>query len=232
MRGQHGHRFAVLAKDLAKDAALLAERRVGLRAADEVGHQVVVGRARTASRFSQPRQGRADRLRVALAARPHEPGHVALLRPRRHLEDRDRRHLGLVDVGVDADDPPLAGVELALEAIRGVGDLGLGVALLDRFDHAAAPVDLVEVAPDLALGLVRERLDEPRSAERVDRVRDAGLLGDDLLLSEREESGLLGRDRERLVVGVGVERLRPTENCRERLERDPGQVVQRLLRRQ
>ena len=157
---------------------------------------------------------------------------MALQRARRHGQHRDPRLLGLVDVGVDPDDPPLARVELALVAVRGVGDLALRVALGDRGDHAAAPIDLVEVAPDLALGLVGQRLDEPRAAERVDRGVDAALLGDDLLLAERQQGGLGGRDRERLVVGVGVERLRPAQDAGQRLERDPGQVVERLLRRQ
>jgi hypothetical protein len=60
------------------------------------------------------------------------------------------------------------GVELALEAVGRVGDLLLRVAHLDGRDHAAQPVDLVEVAPDLPLDLVGQRLDEPRAAERVD----------------------------------------------------------------
>ena len=96
----------------------------------------------------------------------------------------------------------------------------------------AAPVDLVEVAPHLALGLVGQGLDEPRAAERVDRGVDAGLLGDDLLLAEGEQRGLGGRHGERLVVGVGVERLGPAQDAGQRLERDPGQVVERLLRGQ
>ena len=142
---------------------------------------------------------------------------MALLEPARDLEDRDRGTSAPRSVAVDPDDPPLAGVELALEAVGGVGDLALRVALGDRLDHAAAAVDLVEVAPDLALDLVRQRLDEPRPAERVDRVRDARLLGDDLLLAEGEERRLRGRHRECLVVGVGVERLRPAEDRGERL---------------
>ena len=143
-----------------------------------------------------------------------------------------RRLLRLVDVGVDPDDPPLAGIELALVAIRGVGDLALRVALADRGDHPAPPVDLVEVAPHLALGLVGQGLDEPRPTERIDRRVDAALLGDDLLLAEGQEGRLGRRHGERLVVGVGVERLRPAEDAGQRLERHAGQVVERLLRRQ
>ena len=38
-----------------------------------------------------------------------------------------------------------------------------------------------------------------------------------------------GRHRERLVVRIGVQRLRPAEHRGQRLDRDPGQVVERLL---
>ena len=69
--------------------------------------------------------------------------------------------LGLVDVRVHADDPPLTRVELALVAVRGVGDLALRITLGDRRDHPAPPVDLVDVAPDLRLHLGRQGLDEP-----------------------------------------------------------------------
>ena len=103
--------------------------------------------------------------------------------------DRQDRHPGLlvrVDVDVDPDDPPFARVELALVAIGRVGDLTLRVALLDCGDHPAAPVDLIEVTPDLSLGLIGQGLDEPGPAERIDGGVRAALLGDDLLLTERQ----------------------------------------------
>jgi methylmalonyl-CoA mutase N-terminal domain/subunit len=134
--------------------------------------------------------------------------------------------------GVDADDPTLAGIELALVPVGGVGDLVLGVALADRRDHPAPAIDLVDVAPDLALDLGREGLDEPRAAERIDGPGHAGLLGDDLLLAQREQGCLCRRHGQGLVVRVGVERLRAAQNGGECLERDAGQVVERLLRRQ
>ena len=116
----------------------------------------------------------------------HEPGRAAATggrrvrpRPRRRRardasapaaragSERRRRTPGaaglddLVGVGeaVHPDDPTLAGVELALEPIGRVGDLALRVALGDRRDHPAAPVDLVEVAPDRG---ARSRSSAPR----------------------------------------------------------------------
>ena len=55
------------------------------------------------------------------------------------FEQRDRHSLVRVGKGVDADDLALALVDLALEAIRRVGDLLLRVAGLDGRDHAAEP---------------------------------------------------------------------------------------------
>ena len=179
-----------------------------------------------------PREGRLDRVRVPLPAGALESGELALEGTRRDVEDRHARVLVGIDVGVDPDDASLPGLELALVAVRGVGDLALRVALPDRGDHPAPPVDLVEVAPDLPLGLVGQGLDEPRSAERIDRRIDAGLLGDDLLLAEGQLGGLGGRHRERLVVGVGVQRLGPAEHAGQGLQRHPGEVVERLLGRQ
>ena len=137
----------------------------------------------------------------------------------------------LVGLGVlvDADDDAPARVDLGLQLVGGVGDLALGVVLLDRRDHPAELVDLGEVVVGLALELVGQRLDEVGAAERVDRVRHAGLVGDDLLGAQRDAHGLLGRQRERLVVGVGVQRLRAAEHAGQRLDRRAHDVVQRLL---
>ena len=80
---------------------------------------------------------------------------------------------------------------------------------------------------------VGQRLDEVRAAERVGRVRDAGLVREDLLRAQRD------RARARSVGSasasskrVRVDRLRAAADRRERLHRDAHDVVLRLLRRQ
>ena len=76
----------------------------------------------------------------------------------------------------------------------------------------------------------RSRKYDPPSGSLVrDDVR---LVRDHLLGAEREPNGVLGRQRERLVVGVRVQRLRPAENRRERLDRRADDVHLGLLRRQ
>ena len=135
-------------------------------------------------------------------------------------------------VAVDADDDALAALDLGLVAEARLGDLALLEVLLDRGDHAAELVDPLEVVVRLPLELVRELLEVVGAAERVDRVHDARLVRDHLLRAQREPHRMLGRQRERLVEGVRVQRLRPAEHRRERLDRGADQVHLRLLRGQ
>ena len=132
-------------------------------------------------------------------------------------------------VVVDADHDPLAAVDLALELVGRVGDLALREAALDRLDHAAELVDLAEVLVRARLQLVGQRLDEVGAAERVDGVRHAGLVRDHLLRAQRDPHRLLARQRQRLVVGVGVQRLGAAEHAGQRLDRRAHDVVERLL---
>ena len=56
--------------------------------------------------------------------------------------------------------------------------------------------------------------------------------GDDLLRAQRDARRFLGRQRQRLVAAVAVQRLRAAEHRRQRLERDADDVVVGLLRGQ
>ena len=58
------------------------------------------------------------------------------------------------------------------------------------------------------------------------------LVRDHLLGAQRDPHRVLGRQRERLVERVRVQRLRPAEHRRERLDRGAHDVHLRLLRRQ
>jgi len=105
------------------------------------------------------------------------------------------------------------------------------VPLVDSVEDPVAdrPVahvlDLLDVRRRLRLDLVGERLHREGAAERVDDVGRARLLGDDLLGAERDPDRLLGGQRQRLVEGVGVEALGATEHARQRLNRDPHDVI-------
>jgi hypothetical protein len=100
--------------------------------------------------------------------------------------------LGLVDrVTVDADDHALALLDLALPAERGLLDLLLHPAGLDRGHRAAELVNTGDQLGRLGLELVGEGLDVPRPAERVGGARRASLVHQDLLRPQRERRGAL-----------------------------------------
>src|SRR5688500_7535301 len=103
---------------------------------------------------------------------------------------------------------------------------------LNGFDHAAEIVYLVEVVETSVDHLLRQRFDVPAAAERVDRVYHAGFFGDDLLGPQGDKSRIVGWQREGLVVGISVKRLRAAENAGECLDGNARNVIQRLLDRE
>ena len=81
-------------------------------------------------------------------------------------------------------------------------------------------------SPSMRVG---QPLDVLRAAERVGDGRDTGLVQQHLLRAQRERRRALGRQRERLVVAVRVQRLAAARRRGERLQRDAHDVVQRAL---
>ena len=126
----------------------------------------------------------------------------------------------------------VAGVDRLLRAVGSVLDLALDVAGLDRGQRTAQAVDAFDQLARFALDPVRPLLDRVGAAERIDRVGHTAFVQDDLLRPQRNRGAFLGRQRQRLVAAVAVERLRAAEHRRQRLQRDPHDVVVRLLRRQ
>src|SRR5262249_59108848 len=91
--------------------------------------------------------------------------------------------------------------------------------------------DLAEIVPGLFFELAGQLLDEVRAAERVYGVGGAGLVGDDLLSPESDQRRAFGREGQRLVVAVAVQRLRAAEHGGQGLDRHARDVVDRLLHR-
>src|SRR6266404_1842272 len=218
----HPRGVAIDAELLAIDVADLAERDAILHGGDERRHQVLTVATGAADRVEA-------RARPCLIARRLERAYarrLPLLERGIDAQQVDRRlvaHLILVD----ADHHLLAAIELALEMIRRLGDLLLWEAELDRADDPAHRVDLPDVLFGFALDARRQRLDGVAAAERIGGVRDAALLGDDLLRPQRHHDRLLARQRQGLVHRVGVQRLHAAEDAGERLDRDPDDVVHR-----
>src|SRR5207247_9711908 len=100
-------------------------------------------------------------------------------------------------------------------------DLTLHKALLDRLDGAADLVDALDQLARRRLELVRQRLDEVGAAERVGRVRSARLVREHLLRAKGDLRRALRRERQRLVEGVRVDRLRTAGHSGQGLNRYP-----------
>src|SRR5208282_5742213 len=225
--GSDPARVAIYAELGAEDVAYFAHGRIAPYRFEHRFHQVIAG----AARFGNPRQRFTQGDRIALAFHFADALHLAFLDFRIDLERLDRNLLGH-RVLVHPDDRFHAFFELALEMKGSLGDLALRIASLDRFHHAAHLVDAPDIFHRLALDAIGERLDSVTAAEWIDRIRDAGFFRDYLLRAQRDRHRLLGRQRQRLVHGIGMERLHAAEHSRQRLDRDADDVVDGLLRRE
>ena len=77
--------------------------------------------------------------------------------------------------------------------------------------------------------LVGQRLDEVGAGEGVDGVGGAGLVGEHLLGAQGDPGRALGRQRQRLVEAVGVQRLGAAADGGEALQGDADDVDLGLL---
>ncbi len=114
---------------------------------------------------------------------------------------------------------------LALGAVGSLLDAALLEARLDGGQGSPELVDLIEQPPRGRLELVGERLDEVAAAERIGRVRDASLVGQDLLRPQGQSGRLLSRQRQRLVPRVRVQALGSAQDRGEGLDGGPHDVV-------
>ena len=170
------------------------------------------------------RRAPRGRARSAAARRPDRSG---------------RRLVGPIDgfaasaEAVDADDDRVAGVDGQLRAVRRLLNLALDEPGLDRRQRAADARRSARAAPrrrarssSVSASIAYEPptgstvLATPVSAAMICCVRSA--------MPRR----LLGRQRQRLVAAVAVQRLRAAEHRGHRLERDADDVVVGLLRGQ
>src|SRR5437867_2396993 len=96
------------------------------------------------------------------------------------------RFLLLDLVPVDTYDDPVSFLQLLLVTVGRFGDLALKETRLDSVQQSPSTFYLVKVLESLLLHLIREPLDVVGSAERVNGVRHARLLGYDLLCPQRD----------------------------------------------
>ncbi len=168
-----------------------------------------------------------------------EPFELDVLDLRADAKRGRRILLAALLVGVHAHDDPPARAHLAGGVVGGLGDLRPGTS---RRRCRRAPLR--------AWSRRRARRDgrrPPRPGARARRSSSstnheppsgsatwhhAGLLGDDLLGPQRQAGGVLGRQGQRLVEGVGVQALGAPEHPGQRLDGDADEVHLGLLGRQ
>ena len=206
-----------------------ADGRLGARRLDRERQQVAVA---AVCRARQCRERLLDRLRIALGFQPREL--VELQRPHRRvvdLEHVDRLFICRA-IFVHADDRLRAAIDAALSLRGGLLDAQLRNAGLDRLGHAAELFDFLNVAPGLLREFGGEAFDVERAAPRIGDARGAALLAQEQLRIARDAGGEIGRQRQRLVERVGVQRLGVPLRRRHRLDRGAYHVVVDVLRRQ
>ncbi len=156
----------------------------------------------------------------------------------RELRRPHRRvvHLEELQVLVDRHPPAVhpdhrlgAAVDPGLGAGRRLLDPQLRDARLDRGRHPAGRLDLGDVCPGPVGQVVGQSLDVVRPAPRVDDLRRARLLLQHQLGVAGDPGGEVGRQCDRLVERVGVQRLGVPLGRSHRLQAGAGDVVEHVL---
>src|SRR5688572_21698350 len=215
----------ILAEHAAQGVGDLADGGAAFDGGDDHWHQVLSAACRPLDGV----QGGAPLVLAAAGAHGADTLHLLALDVRVDAEHAGAAILMPVSVPVHADDDRGAGVDGLLRPVGRVLDLPLNDAGLDGAKGAPGRVDPIDQCLRLALEAAGHRLDRVRAADRIDGVRRPAFMQDDLLRAEREGGALLGRKRQCLVLRVAMQRLRPAQNRRERLQRDADNVVVRLL---
>ena len=125
-------------------------------------------------------------------------------------------------VFVDADDDLFAPSTAACRRVAASSISRFGRPVCDRLGHAAQRLDLLDQRPGLFGQLGGQALDVVGAGQRIDDLGDAGLVLQDQLGVAGDARREFGRQRDRLVEGIGVQRLGAAERGRHRLDRRCG----------
>ncbi len=195
---------AVPAEHLFHRVRNLADGSFRTRSADCECQKIAVAFAGAAG---QCRQRLVDVLLVALLLQPRQlvdlqPPHGGIF----HLQHVDS---GFIDwlVFVDADHRLPAGVDPGLRFGGSFLDPQLWYAGLDRLRHAAERLDFLDVAPGFCREIAGQPLDIIGAAPGIDDAVGAAFLLQEQLRIARDAGREIGRQRQRLIECVGMQRL-------------------------
>src|SRR5215472_15650086 len=219
------HGLLVFAVHPAERVGDLADGCVGLDRGED-GREKIFGASGAAIEFGE---GRFRPRGVAPGAKRLKASYLRTLDFR---VDRKRRNLP----GVFRNEVVYAGNNLfllfnrALEIVGGALNFVLHETAFDRAYHASHGSYFFEVLFRPSFDFVGQSFNGIGACDRVNRVRDPGFVRDDLLRAQRNERGLLGRQRQSFVHRIGVQRLASAEDRGQRLNRHADDVVFGLLR--
>ena len=221
------HVPAVLTADLEERLRDLAERARahGLHQLPE--HVAAAGR-----HLLEPGQRRVRLVAVrgVEGGQPLQLPALLVLRRAGQLHPARQRARVRVDERVDPDDRQRPVVLALLVRHRLVLDAPALVAGLHRPQHAATPGQPLELGQHRLLDQVGQLVHQVRPLERVLGAGQPPLPVDDHLDRQRAPHRVRGRRRHRLVVGVGVQRVRVVVHRAQRLQRRADVVEVHLLR--
>src|SRR2546421_7106886 len=195
-------RFHIIAEDGAEDVHDLAQRRVDLDGFNDRRHGVFC----SLSDMAQILQGTLHSYIVTLATNSIE---AFKMRSLTHLINVKRWDFDILfhDEVVDADDGTFVLVDLLLIAVGRLGNFTLEEAIQNTGQYTTQRVNTVQIVQSRLFRLVCQSLDKVGTAQRINGIDDATLIGDDLLSAQSDQYRLLGRQGQSFVQRVGVQRV-------------------------
>src|SRR6266516_5411441 len=130
---------------------------------------------------------------------------------------------------VYSDDDASALIDRTLLFVGILLDLLMDEPGLDSLPCSSKPSHFLHQPGCAILDGSRQLFEVEASSQGIGCPSDSGFVGDYLLGSESDPDRLLGGEAQCLVARVRVERLGPSENRRQGLDRNPSYVIVRLL---
>src|SRR5215208_7862942 len=190
----------------------LTQSRIGMDSFHQVGHGIFSPFHRQAKLI----QALTDASVIARSAKFLETLHLSLITLWIHFEDRDGQWLFL---GISIYPNNLANpfIDLTLIAIGSIRNLALEESLFNGRNDPTPVFNASEIIVGFLLDAVSLRLNEETAAKRIDCIRHARLLRDDLLGAQSNSHGMFRGKSQGFIKGIGMQTLRAAQDGSERL---------------
>src|SRR5947209_551016 len=189
------HRLSVLSEDAPKRIRNFANGSGGFDSLEDAWHEVCTRAGCFFDRFERSFPG------LLIAAGPHRAYALHLFAFEGLVGLEDGNWLFLVNGKlIYAHNCSLPTFHLLLVFVGGVLDFLLYIAALEGTDHPAECVNLFKIRRRASFDFIGKSLHKVRASQRIDGLRRARFICDDLLGAQRDACRLLGRQRKRLII--------------------------------